>query len=125
MILAERTPFSELNRNVKPSIIPVLAAVSVTWGCAAHYHVINSGHVEMYLSAPQAQSVVLVVSSDPFQQVQALREDSGMWRATLNRLSEFKYFYLVDGKTYLPDCRLREKDDFGSNNCVFSPSAYE
>jgi len=121
MISAERTPFSGLNRNVKLSIIPVLAAVFVAGGCAAHYHVINSGHVEMYLSAPQAQSVVLVVSSDPFQQVQALQEDSGMWKVTLNRPSEFKYFYIVDGKTYLPDCRLREKDDFGSNNCVFSP----
>jgi 1,4-alpha-glucan branching enzyme len=110
---------------VKPCTIPVLAAVLAAGGCATHYHVINSGHVEMFLTAPQAQSVVLVVSSDPFQQVQALRDDSGIWKATLNRLSEFKYFYLVDGKTYLPDCHLREHDDFGSNNCVFSPRAYE
>ena len=121
MISAVRTPFSGLNRNVKPSIILVLAAVFVSGGCPAHYHAINSGHVEMFLTAPQAQSVVLVVSSDPFQQVQALRDDSGMWKVTVNRLSEFKYFYLVDGKTVLPDCRLRENDDFGSNNCVFSP----
>jgi len=106
---------------VKPSILPALAAVFVAWGCAGHYHVINNGHVEMFLTAPQAQSVVLVVSSDPFQRVQAVRDESGMWKVTLNRPSEFKYFYLVDGKTYLPDCRLREKDDFGSNNCVFSP----
>jgi hypothetical protein len=97
------------------------AAVFVAGGCAAHYQVFNSGYVEMYLRAPQAQSVVLVVSSDPFQQVQAQRGDSGVWKATLNRQSEFKYFYLVDGKAYLPDCRLRENDDFGSNNCVFSP----
>jgi len=110
---------------VKPSIISVLAAVFVAGGCATHYQVITSGHVEMFLTAPQAQSVVLVVSSDPFQQVQARRDDSGMWKVTLNRLSEFKYFYLVDGKTYQPDCRLRENDDFGSNNCVFSPWAYE
>ena len=106
---------------MKQSIVSVLAAVFVAGGCTAHYHIIYNGNVEMYLSVPQAQSVVLVVSSDPFQQVQALREDSGMWKVTLNRPSEFKYFYLVDGKAYLPDCRLREKDDFGSNNCVFSP----
>ena len=54
----------------------------------------------------------LVVSGDPFQQFQALRDDSGLWMVSLNRVSEFKYFYLVDGKTYLPDCRLRENDDF-------------
>jgi len=106
---------------VKASIVSVLAAVFVAGGCATHYHIINNGNVDMFLTAPQAQSVVLVVSGDPFQQVQALRDDSGMWKVTLNRLSEFKYFYLVDGKTYQPDCRLRENDDFGSNNCVFSP----
>jgi hypothetical protein len=106
---------------VKLCIISVLAAVFVTGGCAAHYHLLTNGHLEMYLTAPQAQSVVLVVCSDPFQQVQALRDDAGTWKVTLNRLSEFKYFYLVDGKTYLPDCPLRENDDFGSTNCVFSP----
>jgi len=106
---------------VKQSIVSVLAAVFVAWGCTAHYHIINNGHVEMFLTAPQAQSVVLVISGDTFQQVQALRDDSGMWKVTLSRLNEFKYFYLVDGKAYLPDCRLRENDDFESNNCVFSP----
>jgi len=106
---------------VKQSIVSVLAAVFVAGGCTAHYHIINNGHVEMFLTAPQAQSVVLVISGDTFQQVQALRDDSGMWKVTLNRLNEFKYFYLVDGKAYLPDCRLRENDDFESNNCVFSP----
>ena len=110
---------------MKQSIVSVLAAVFVAGGCTAHYHIINNGHVEMLLTAPQAQSVVLVISGDTFQQVQALRDDSGMWKVTLSRLNEFKYFYLVDGKAYLPDCRLRENDDFGSNNCVFSPRAYE
>ena len=123
MILAERTPSLGFNRDVKLGILIVLVAVFsiAIGGCAAHYHVIDSGHVEMYLRAPQAQLVVLVVSSDPFQEVQARRGDSGMWKATLNRQSEFTYFYLVDGKAYLPECRLREHDDFGSSNCVLSP----
>ena len=106
---------------MKPSIVSVLAAVFVAGGCTAHYQIINSGHVEMFLTAPQAQSVVLVISGDPFQQLQARQDASGVWKVTLNQLSKFKYFYLVDGKTYLPDCRLRENDDFGSDNCVFSP----
>jgi len=110
---------------MKQIVVLVLAVVFVTWGCSAHYQVINKGYVEMYLTAPQAQSVVLVISGDPFQQVQALCDDSGKWKVTLNRLNEFKYFYLVDGKAYLPDCPLRENDDFGSNNCVFSLLAYE
>jgi hypothetical protein len=106
---------------VKPSIVSVLAAVFVAGGCTAHYHIINNGNVEMFLTAPQAQSVVLVISGDPFQQIRARQDASGVWKVTLNRLNEFKYFYLVDGKAYLPDCPLRDNDDFGSNNCVFSP----
>jgi len=93
----------------------------VAGGCTAHYHVIDNGQVEMYLTAPQAESVVLVISGDPFREVKALRDDSGIWKVTLNRLNEFKYFYLVDGKAYLPDCPFKENDDFGSNNCIFSP----
>lgn len=102
-------------------MIPLLAAVLVAGGCAAHYHVVDNGHVEMYLTAPQAQSVVLVVAGNPFQKVQALRDASGTWKATLSQYGEFKYFYIMDNKAFLPDCRLKEHDDFGSDNCVFSP----
>lgn len=98
-----------------------MAAVFAAGGCAAHFHIIKNSHVEMFLAAPQAQSVVLVISGGPFHHVQALRDDSGLWKVTLNRSNKFKYFYLVDGRTYLPDCHLKENDDFGSKNCVFSP----
>ncbi|MCU0592912.1 MAG: hypothetical protein MUC57_15745 [Desulfobacterales bacterium] len=106
---------------VKHGIILILAAVLAAGGCAVHYHVVNNGQVEMYLTAPQAQSVVLVVAGEPFQKVQALRDASGTWKATLNQSGEFKYFYIMDDKSYLPDCRLKEHDDFGSDNCVFAP----
>ncbi len=106
---------------MKHGIILILAAVLAAGGCAVHYHVVNNGQVEMYLTAPQAQSVVLVVAGEPFQKVQALRDASGTWKATLNQSGEFKYFYIMDDKSYLPDCRLKEHDDFGSDNCVFAP----
>ena len=106
---------------MKQSIIAVLTVLFVAGGCAAHYNVIDNGQVEMYLTAPQAESVVLVISGDPFREVQALRDGSGIWKVTLNQLNQFKYFYLVDGKAYLPDCPFKENDDFGSNNCIFSP----
>jgi hypothetical protein len=99
----------------------ILAAVLAAAGCSVHHHAIHNGQVEMYLTAPQAQSVVLVIAGDPFRKVPALRDASGTWKATLNQPGEFKYFYLMDNKAYLPDCRLKEHDDFGSDNCVFSP----
>jgi hypothetical protein len=102
-------------------MISILAVVLAAGGCSAHYHEIHNGRVEMYLTAPQAQSVVLVVAGDPFQMVPAQRDAFGIWKAALNRPGEFKYFYMMDNQSYLPDCRLKEHDDFGSDNCVFTP----
>jgi len=101
------------------------AVILALGGCSAHRATVPRGEVEMLLAAPLAQSVVLVVSSDPFQEVPARREPSGTWKATLSRNGEFSYFFLVDGAVFLPECPLKEKDDFGSVNCVFSSSVAE
>lgn len=98
-----------------------MAAVVFSAGCSAHHHTIRNGHVDVYLKAPRAQSVSLVVSGDTFEKIPAVQTRLGAWKVTLDRANEFKYFYLVDGKVYLPDCPLRERDDFGADNCVFSP----
>jgi hypothetical protein len=105
---------------VKHIVIPILAAVLVGGGCTAHHHAVKNGQVEMYLTAPQAQSVILVIAGDPFQKVPASRDASGTWKVTLNPSSDFKYFYIMDDEAYLPDCRMKEQDDFGSDNCVFT-----
>jgi hypothetical protein len=102
-------------------MIPIMAAVFAAGGCSSHYHTIRNGHVDIYLEAPQARSVALVVSGDTLEKVPAARNQLGAWKVTLNRANGFKYFYLVDGNVYLPDCPLRERDDFGADNCVFSP----
>lgn len=102
-------------------MIPIMATVLATGGCSTHYHTIRNGQVDVYLDAPQAQSVSLVVAGEIFERVPAARTQLGAWKVTLNRAKEFKYFYLVDGNVYLPDCPLRERDDFGANNCVFLP----
>ena len=106
---------------MKRRTILILAAVFWTGACSEHYYATRDGRVEIYLKAPQAQSVALVMSGDSFEQVHAARTQFGTWKVTLNRTTEFKYFYLVDGKVYLPDCPLRERDDFGADNCVLSP----
>ena len=43
------------------------------------------------------------------------------WLVTIPAGSEFTYFYIADGAVYLPPCCFTEKDDFGSENCLFIP----
>lgn len=107
--------------TVKHLVIPILATVLTVGGCSAHYHTIRNGQVEVYLEAPRARSVSIVVSGEAFEKVPAARTGFGTWKVTLNRADEFKYFYLVDGEVFLPECLFKERDDFGADNCVFSP----
>lgn len=107
---------------MKQIITLILASVLVS-GCSTyfHYSVANNENVELFLSAPDAKSVVLVISGNHFRKIEAVRSSSDIWKTTLMGSKEFRYFYLVDGRMYLPDCKFREKDDFGSDNCVFTP----
>lgn len=43
------------------------------------------------------------------------------WAVTVAANSEFRYFYIVDGAVYVPECKYYEKDDFGSRNCIYVP----
>ena len=92
-------------------------------GCAAstHYHERQSDRVTLYLKAPKARGVVFASSLDAFNPHLASRVDGSRWVVSVAAGSEFRYFYIVDGSVYVPDCRYYEKDDFGSRNCVYVP----
>ena len=99
-----------------------MIAVSILCvGCATHYSRINADKVNLYLKAPAARIVYFSASLDEFALYRPKKLDSGVWEVTLPATREFTYFYKVDGDIYLPDCKLREKDDFGDENCVFIP----
>lgn len=104
--------------------IGALCLVGLLSGCATHYYRVHENHATLYLRLAQAEEVVLFASSDGFAPHAAERM-SGKWVNTLpNTLpmtSEFHYFYKVDGELFIPDCRYKEKDDFGQENCVFLP----
>ena len=86
-------------------------------GCAAtHYHERQSERVTFYLRAPGAEKVEFVSSLDAYDPHRASRLKGSRWAVTVVPNSEFRYFYIVDGAVYLPECELYEKDDFGSHN---------
>jgi len=91
-------------------------------GCAAtHYHERQSDRITFYLRAPGAAKVEFVSSLDAYNPKRASRLSGSHWAVTVATNSEFRYFYIVDGTVYLPECKLYEKDDFGSRNCVYVP----
>jgi hypothetical protein len=97
------------------------AALFLTGCTAAHYHERQSDRVTLYLKAPGAEQVEFVSSLDAFNPHRANRLEGSRWAVTVATNSEFRYFYIVDGAVFLPECEFYEKDDFGSRNCVYVP----
>lgn len=91
-------------------------------GCAAtHYHEQRSNRVTFYLKAPEARGVAFASSLDAYSPRLANKIGGSRWAVTVAANSEFRYFYIVDGAVYLPECKFYEKDDFGSRNCIYVP----
>ena len=90
-------------------------------GCATHYYQMNADRVNLYLRMPEAKIVYVSTSLDEFALYRTKKLASGIWEVAVPATREFTYFYKVDGNFYLPDCKLREKDDFGDENCIFTP----
>jgi hypothetical protein len=91
-------------------------------GCAPiHYTQNGSDFVTLYLRLPDAQIVQFASSVDNYQVHDIPKSELGSWEVSLPRHLEFKYFYIVDGLTYLPDCQFKEQDDFGKQNCIYLP----
>jgi hypothetical protein len=91
-------------------------------GCSAHHYTVPSDlGTQLYLDIPGARTVVFASSVDAFAPHAARRTSGATWEVTVPGRAEFTYFYVVDGKLFLPECRFHENDDFGHKNCVYRP----
>lgn len=107
---------------VKALILPLAAIAIYIAGCSTvHYQERQSDRVTFFLRAPFAKKVEFVSSLDAYHPQPARKTNGFQWVVVLATISEFKYFYLVDGSVYLPECEFYENDDFGSLNCVYVP----
>lgn len=91
-------------------------------GCApGHFIDRQAGGVTLCLDVPDAGEVLFAASTDGFQLHPTKKNRGGVW--TINNVAdrEFHYFYIVDGRVYVPDCQYRERDDFGASNCIYQP----
>jgi len=94
--------------------------ITFTAGCATHRQQIQGGNLTLYLKKTDARQVSLVTSLDGFEPRTAILSD-GQWVVFLPGDKPFRYYYVLDGKIFLPPCREKENDDFGSENCIFDP----
>jgi len=105
---------------VKPTLPLSLLMVFLMSACATHSYRIQGNEVTLLLRRPDAKSVALLASLDGFELRPADRV-SETWEVTLPADRTFRYFYRVDGKIVVPDCPMKERDEFGSENCIFDP----
>jgi len=100
-------------------IIPLLAVLT---GCAAsHFVEQKSDSLFFSLRFPKATRVQFSSSVDNFALHDTIKNKAGVWQLMIPFSLELKYFYIVDGSVYLPDCKLKETDDFGAENCLYQP----
>lgn len=101
-------------------LLIIAALCALVAGCVTHYYRMDGNDMVMILRKPEAKRVMLACSLDEFQPRWA-KNVSGRWEVTLPADKAFKYFYRVDGLPFVPDCPMKENDDFGSETCIFDP----
>jgi len=88
--------------------------------CISHHYRIDGDHMTLILRYPDAKNVVLFCSLDGFKSRPA-KKVSNYWESKVPAGKPFRYFYRVDDTTFVPDCLMTEKDDFGFKNCIYIP----
>jgi uncharacterized protein (UPF0333 family) len=101
----------------------IFLGILITVSCTSHYYREDSNQIILYLKAPNAQNVQIAASYNSYALQPAERLDSNLWIVKLPKGITFSYFYLVDNQIVVPPCEMMEEDDFGQNNCIFSPKS--
>ena len=99
----------------------LILVISAIGGCTTHYYKPQDDLVRIYLKK-NAKQVYFASSIDRYTLHPIPRNGNGFWEISVSGYETFRYFYVVDGKVYVPDCRFKEFDDFGMQNCIFIPS---
>ncbi len=106
---------------MKTHVLLIGAIMLILSGCTSHYYKVKEDMVHIYLKRPNAKDVFFVSSLDGYELHKARHGNDRIWEAKVPAHREFKYFYIVDGVVYLPPCRVKETDDFGSESCIYVP----
>ena len=106
---------------MKRWLFSMILTLGILGGCVTHSQKIKGDRVYLYLKDTSSQTTFFACSLDGFQHHPLTRHTKNIWFINLPAGHEFTYFYIRDGQPFLPDCAYKEKDDFGSENCIFAP----
>ncbi len=98
------------------TLVFLLAACTST-----HEYIVKDNELFLRLKKPEAKLVQFASSLDGFKLHKAERIGGSAWQIVAPAEIEFTYFYVVDGFWYTPECKFKERDDFGRENCVYVP----
>ena len=106
---------------MKAWIFILLLMAAVATGCSTHYLRSENGQTFLYLEDRHADTVMFASSLDHFQWRSAEKINGRTWRIGIPQDIPQTYIYRVGNQIVVPDCRFRETDDFGSENCLYIP----
>jgi len=105
---------------MEKSLLPLILLALLVSACAEkHYSKLMGNEVVFYYKDSEAQEVLFASSRDNYKLLAARENKNHLWEISVPAEKEFAYFYVVDGIIALPDCTFTEKDDFGSQNCLY------
>ncbi len=106
---------------MKKSFLVLIIAGLVLTGFTKHYYNVNKDVARFYLEKPESKQVFFLSSLDGYRPHKAREISANTWQVKVPAHAEFKYVYNVDGNIYVPPCKLKENDNFGSQNCIYIP----
>ncbi|MBW2061170.1 MAG: hypothetical protein JRI95_06345 [Deltaproteobacteria bacterium] len=103
-------------------LLPAIVLTTTLAGCGgSHHYRVGTNSLYLYLNKSDAVIVYFASSLDGFKLHLAEKKAGSTWAVTLPANRAFTYFYMIDGVHFIPSCRLKQFDDFGSKNCVYVP----
>jgi len=103
------------------SSVLVLAALFLLSGCAAHFYRVEGETVHFYLRNSDTTTVLFASSLDGYKFHEAKRVKKGVVAGDCPRRERIQIFLCHKRRGIFAPCELKEKDDFGSENCIYSP----
>ncbi|TCK62388.1 hypothetical protein [Seleniivibrio woodruffii] len=95
-----------------------LLFLTVLSGCAAAGFSVKDSVMTGTFRVKDASGVAFYSSADGYTRREAVK-NGGKWTVTVPESRRFTYYLEKDGEIFVPDCPMKEQDDFGGVLCVY------